>query len=413
MARRLRLGPKPGVEPGSRDALLAIGRLPPDGRGRWIRCRNLQDDFRGTGSASNALVRIFPNDPAIRFRGQIHEYVARAGEEHALHAVMTPIEIFHHGYLRSVMADRGKGERNLRVSRTAFEADPADPAHAYNYAASLMLAGDLPGARAMFERACEITETTPRAFRPQALLMLAKLELAAGEVERALATADRCVAIVDSLPDGHFLRGQLLARLRRPTEARHAFKAAIEAGRHASQQFVVDDEVAIWKAANEIASGLMIEQRHAEALPWLDAALVARPAAQPLVINRARCLEAVGDVEGALVAFRAAFEGFRDEPSAIEYVNFVLRHGSPDVCLMAVEGALPCVGTDYASAFLTSTAAMMLRADREAEARGLLERALEIGEPAQAGATVRAMIEHFAAPGLTGLLPTTVPEASR
>ncbi len=119
-------------------AQLASGR-----NGRWIRCRNILDDVRGSGAASNAIVRIFPNDPTIRYRGELHEFVARTGETMALPASMTSIEIVHRGYLKDVMlAGRGKAERNLRVSRAAYEANPDDPAHVYNYAASLLMAGE-------------------------------------------------------------------------------------------------------------------------------------------------------------------------------------------------------------------------------------------------------------------------------
>jgi hypothetical protein len=161
----------------------------------------------------------------------------------------------------------------------------------------------------------------------------------------------------------------------------------------------------------------MRDGQHAEALRWIDAALANRPAVQPLLINRARCRDALGDVAGALVGYRAAFEVFRDELSAIEYVNFVLRHGGPDICLAAVESALPVVGGEYRCAFLTSAAAMMLRAGRTGEAAKLLARALAVGEPATARATVVSMAEHFGEPGLLRLVPSqaepAVPGASR
>ncbi len=44
--------------------------------GVWIRCYNKSDDYRGTGDMSHALVRIFPNNERIRFRGMIHEFVS-------------------------------------------------------------------------------------------------------------------------------------------------------------------------------------------------------------------------------------------------------------------------------------------------------------------------------------------------
>jgi hypothetical protein len=65
---------------------------------------------------------------------------------------------------------------------------------------------------------------------------------------------------------------------------------------------------------------------------------------------------------------------------------------------------LPAVGDEYRCAFLTSVAAVMLRAGREAEAGGLVDRALAVGDPAVARATVVAMAEHFAEPGLLRLL---------
>ena len=390
--------------PESRPALAELRRSRPDGNGRWIRCHNLTDDIAGDGAASNAIVRVFPNDPRIRYRGQIHEYVARDGEPFALHGLMSAIEIVHRGYLGGMLSDRGKAERNLRVSRAAYDAQPDDPANVYNYATSLMLAGEGPLAIALFERSCAMTENAPRGFRPMAFLMLAKLLVGAGRPEDALANVDRCIAIAPTLSDAHFQRGKLLYASGDAAGARRSFEAAIEAGRFADRQFVVDDEIAIWKAANEIAATLMREGRYADALRWLDAALTARPAAQPMLLNQAYCREQVGDVAGALVGYRAAFDAFRDEPTAIAYLNFVLRHGGPDVCLAAAETALPAVGDEYRCAFLTSVAAVMLRAGRGPEARSLLERALAVGEPAVARATVTAMAEHFAEPGLLGLL---------
>lgn len=393
------------LSPESREALAALGRSSPDGNGRWVRCLNLSDDARGTGAGSNAIVRLFPNDPRIRYRGKIHEFPAREGEPHSLGALISPIEIVHHGYLSDVTAARDKAERNVRVSLAAYEADPDDAANVYNYATALVLAGDLAGARRELERCCAMTEKTPRGFRPQALLMLAGRQIADAEPELALSTIDRCTAICPTLSDAHFLRGKVLASLGKFYAARDAFGAAIAASKHDDKQFLVDNEIGIWKAANEIAATLMREERWREALAWVEAALESRPAAQALVINRARCREALGDLELAEAGFRAAMDGYRDERSAIEYVNFLFRHAGPDVALAGVEAALPHLGDDYRRAFLVSVAAVMLRAGRVDAGRALVGRALEIGEPAFGRATVVALAGQFAYPELRSLLP--------
>ena len=82
------------------------------------------------------------------------------------------------------------------------------------------------------------------------------------------------------------------------------------------------------------------------------------------------------------------FDAFRDEAAAIEYVNFVFRHGSPDVARVAVEMALPMLGDDYRRAFLTSAAAAMLRAGRRDDAAALVDRALAVGGAPAAGRAV-------------------------
>ncbi len=397
----------------SRDELVALRKVRPDGAGRWIRCRNLNDAGRETVASTNAIIRIFPNDPTIKYRGTIHEYVARDGEERSIGAAMTAIEIFHYGYLPAVMSERAKGDRNLRVSRGAFEAAPDDPVHVYNYAMSALLAGERVLAREQLERVVALTRDTPRGFRPMALATLGGIYLDDGRAADALTAGDECVAIVASLPDGHFLRGRALGALGRYHEARTAFGEAITAGSNTTfEHFVVDDEIAAWKAHNEIGGTLVSEGRFAEAQQWLDLGLKARPAERTLILNRAKCREAQSDLADALAGFRTVFEGFRDEAASIEYVNFVFRHGSADIALAAVESALPLLGEDYQRAFLVAAAAAMLRDARRDDAAGLLRRVLAVGtEPSKGRAIITALAQQYAAPELNGLLDSDVAHA--
>jgi tetratricopeptide (TPR) repeat protein len=394
------------LAPASRDALAALRSTKPDGLGRWIRCRNLNDGEREIVSSTNAIVRIFPNDRAIRYRGILHEFVGRDGEERSIAATMTPIEILHYGYLPDVMSERGKSERNLRLSRAAVEAAPDDPAVGYNHAMSALLAGERDAARDQLERVVALTRNTPRGFRPMALCTLAGIYVDDGRAVDALALAEECIGVVKTFPDGHFARGRALAALGRYDDARAAFGEAIATGANPSfEHFVVDDEIAAWKARNEIGGTFVTERRFAEALAELDAGLALRPRERTMLLNRARCREAQGDLVTALADFRAVFDEFRDEDGAIEYVNFVFRHDSPDDVLVAVERALPALGDDYRRAFLTSAAAAMLRAGRPGDARALLRRVLAVGEgPGPGRAIVEALAEHYRQPELLSAL---------
>jgi tetratricopeptide (TPR) repeat protein len=394
------------LAPGSRDLLRALRGVRPDGQGRWLRCRNYNDPEREIVASTNAIVRIFPNDPAIRFRGTLHEFVTHSGEDRALAAERTAIEIVHHGYTHDVMTSRGKAARNLRVSRAAFEAAPDDAVCVYNYAMSALLAGENDAAREQLERVMVLTAGKPRGFRPMALAKLAGLYIDEGRPADALPVAEECLAVVPTYPDGHFARGRALAGVGRFEEGRAALEEAIRFGSSTTfDHFVIDDEIAIWKAHNEIGGTFVSERRFAEAQKQLELGLKARPAERTLLLNRARCCEIQSDLVEALAGFRSVFDLFRDEPAAIEYVNFVFRHDSADVVLAAVEVALPVLGDDYRRAFLTSAAAAMLRAQRRDAAATLLRRVLALGdEPSIGVAVIKALAQHYNQPELNHVL---------
>jgi tetratricopeptide (TPR) repeat protein len=399
------------LAPGSRELLRALRKIRPDGRGRWVRCRNYNDAEREIVASTNALVRIFPNDPAIRYRGTLHEFVTRDAGENSIPAERTPIEIVHHGYTHDVMTSRAKPARNLRVSRLAFEAAPDDPVLVYNYAMSALLAGETDAAREQLERVTLLTAGTPRGFRPMALAKLAGMYIDDARPADALARADECVSVVPTYPDGHFARGRALIALGRQAEARAALEDAIRFGSVATfEHFVVDDEIAIWKAHNEIAGSFVAEKRFSDAQSWLERALQARSGERTLLLNLARCLEYGENLPGARAAFRGVFEQFRDEAGAIEYVNYVFRHESADGVLAAIETALPVLGDDYRRAFLTSAAAAMLRAQRREEAAALLRRVLAVGDTPQAGrAVIAALAQHYNQPELNAVVDDAVP----
>ena len=239
------------------------------------------------------------------------------------------------------MVSRRKAERNLRVSRAAYEAAPEDSILVYNYAMSALLAGETALAREQLERVAELTAGTPRGYRPMALSKLAGLYVDEGRAGDALRVADECITLVPTYPDGHFARGRALAGLGRFNEARSAFEESIRAGTStAFEHFVVDEEIAIWKAHNEIGGAFVLERRYAEAREWIKRALAARPGERSLILNLGRCCEAEGDIAAARKAYREVFEQFRDENAAIEYVNFVFRHESAAGVLAAVESVV-------------------------------------------------------------------------
>jgi glycosyltransferase involved in cell wall biosynthesis len=397
------------LDPGSRAALAAIGRSPTAGRGKWITCHNATDNVKGSGAMSNAIVRIFPNEARIRYRNPIHEFVAFDGCEAGLPSDRSSIAIVHHGYLSAVVAGRAKGERNLRLSRLAAERDPADAFHQYNLGMASLLAGDRDAAIAALDRMRDLTRATPRAYRVHGLISLAHLYADhRGDRITAHRLVRECLSLVPNYSNAHFAQGVFLARDGAFHAARDSFGRAIAAGTHDAEQFVVDNEIAIWKAHSEIGATLMHERRFGEALAWFELASRSRPGAQPLVINRAKCHEELGEFEAARELFTLAFDTFHDAPSTIEWINFLLRRERSGDALAAIETALPFMDDETGVVLLGTSAAVHLRAGHTAHAQRCVDRAVERGDRAAASASIEVLAEQLRLPELAALLPAPV-----
>ncbi|HEY5341199.1 MAG TPA: glycosyltransferase [Candidatus Aquilonibacter sp.] len=283
-------------------ALEQIKQSEPCGRGFWVRIRSRTgggDD--AYGALTNALVRIFPNDSAIRFRGAIHEYAVGPDGEKAIEADLSPVELLHHGYTGTIIRERSKAQRNAALARACVEREPHDPFHWFNLGVSAYLLGEHAEARAALDRSLELLGDRTSGFLPVALVLLSEIARNAGDFARAEALARHSLERVPHDGGAHFQLGKALVEAQRYDEARAALLAAVEDAAHAHRQYVVDDDIARWKAFAEIGRSYALAGDDAEALVWYDRALAAEPQAGIVLANRARSrFRMRGDIGSAL-----------------------------------------------------------------------------------------------------------------
>ncbi len=371
--------------PESLAALEELKRAPAYRTAVWLRCFNKADDYRGTGTMSHALIRIFPNSDEIRFRGLIHEFPTVGDSPTGLDGVTSPVAILHHGYLKDVVSARDKGRRNLEIVTAATEREPDDPFHWFNLGSTAFLMGDFEAARDALERMRDLNGRRARGFVPNGLAMLSEVygdKLR--DPERGAQTARLCLEFSPHYANGHFQLGKSLVALARLDEAREAYAAAIDDGNYAQQQFVVDEEVSIWKAQSEIGSTYAQQGDFQQALEWFEKGLANRPKVQPLRVNYARALEQLGRFGDALRALRELYEEFGDEQAILDYTNFLLRHGEESRAIEVIERSYRRTAKTTAVTMLTAAAAVAQRRGWLAPER-YLEMALEI-EPGAAAA---------------------------
>jgi glycosyltransferase involved in cell wall biosynthesis/Flp pilus assembly protein TadD len=409
------------LSPRSRELLTALRTHPAHLSGLWVRCFNFTEDYKGTGAMSNALVRIFPNHERIRYRNPIHEFVALDGNEAGMPAVLSGVEIVHLGYRADVMRERGKYERNRSIAQAALQENPDDAFNWYNYATSTMLSGSYAEAILALERMREIVlvrlkergDGRVQSFVPNGLALLASLYLThSSNPSRAESIARELLAFAPTFADGHFILGKSLLAQRRFAAAREAFIAAIEDGKDAHLHPLVDNEVPLWKAHSEIGASLMEEGGYDLALSWFDLALAARPAVQPVRLNRAGALEKLERFEEARAAYQAVWDDDRDDLSANAYLNFLLRRDEYREALAFIDRSAEALPPATRLILYGSAAAIADRAGLPGVTE-YLERAQRVVGLDDHRPRLRALLRHLDAGSVSQLLDPATPRPLR
>ena len=346
----------------SRAALLAIKNAPADVTALYVRIANRTDDYRGSGDVSHHVIRIFPNNDRIRFYGPIHEYPALDGTSVSVEAIASGVGLIHHGYVNTVVAERNKGQRNLEILLAATQSDAENPYHWYNLGTTAYLNKDYELALRALSHMHKLVGDTPRAFMPNGLALLGDLycdhfnDPVKGE-EMARESLKRSAHYANA----HMMLGKTLVAQKRYDEARAAFMQAIEDQAFAKQQFIVDDQVYIWKAHSEMGSSFALEGDDAKALEWFEKGLANAPTVEPLMINRAKAYERLKRFGEAHDAYKLVLDTHESAAAMLHFVNFLLRMRRGAEAIDIVEKWYPRLGLPEAIEVLVSAAAVSER----------------------------------------------------
>jgi tetratricopeptide (TPR) repeat protein len=366
------------LTPESKPALQQLKDAPAYHTGLWLRCYNKADDYGGTGAMSHALVRMFPNNERIRFRGMIHEFVTLDGGTTGLGAVTAPVSIVHHGYLKEVVESRGKAERNLEIVKAAVEADPTDPFTWFNLGSTAFMMNDFVTTRDALEKMRELNGNAPRGFVANGLSILAETYCdKLGDPSKGEEVAQAALRVSPHYANAHFQLGKALVAQRRFDEARAAYGDAIADKDFANQQFVVDDQVYVWKAHSEIGSSYVVQGDEESAIEWFERGLKNAPGVQPLMLNLARSLDRLGRYDEAGALFKEVYEKFRDAYGTVDYVNFLLRRNHGETAVDVIEAMYEKLKPETAAPLLVAAAQISARLGRPEELVHYLELAAD------------------------------------
>jgi tetratricopeptide (TPR) repeat protein len=350
------------LTPNSQEPLMALKDVPAHETALWVRIYNRTDDYRGSGDVSHALIRVFPNDERIRFRGPIHEYPALEGNLNSIEAVPSNIEIIHHGYVQGVVDSRNKGKRNLDILTEATKAEPDNAYNWYNLGTTAYLVSDFELARTSLEKMRDLVGTGSRAFMPNGLTLLADLYCERfGDPVMAEQITLESLKRSPHYANAHMMLGKALIAQGRAVAAREAFAAAIEDRAYAKQQFIVDDQVYIWKAQSEMGSSFALDGDDNKALEWFEKGLANAPDVEPLMLNKAKALERLARHAEAYRAYQAVLEKHESAPGLLAFLNYLLRLGRNEEALKLIDERIHQLQPNHASELLVGAAGICER----------------------------------------------------
>lgn len=140
----------------------------------------------GTGGhVSVHIVRLFPNDPRVRFERPIHEQVNTSLERAGIRIVDTDIVFEHSGYASAEIL-AGKTGRNRRIIEEALAREPdGDPNLRYFYASTFFDLRQFAQAATEYEKCAGRSRANRRRLERAATLKAAQAWFLAGDCDRA------------------------------------------------------------------------------------------------------------------------------------------------------------------------------------------------------------------------------------
>lgn len=363
------------VLPESYAAIEQLKNAPAHLEGVWLRCINVTDRYRGGGNMSHAILRIFPNHERIRLVGAVHEFPSIDGSLVSMTGVMSPVKILHHGYLAEVVKNRDKYGRNMAIIEASIAKEPDEAFHWYNLGMTAHLGGDNERAAPALERMWELClKSGMRAFTANGLQTLCDVYSEhLGQPEKGLPYALECIERSPRYANAHFSAGKAYFLMKRYDDAREMYMKAIDDGPYTDRQYVVDDEVPVWKAQCEIGSTYAEQGNHAKAAEWFERGLANRPTIQPMRLNYANALEALGRLSEAERYFRSVYTDFGDEQSIVCLVNYLLRHQGEREAVDLIDRHYAGVSPNAGSSMLLAAAVVTQRKNWGDGERFLLE----------------------------------------
>jgi len=192
-----------------------------------VRFHNLINENDENNFSIHEGLRIFKNG-SYCFEGAIHEQPVFNFPDRKPVIEQSGVRIKHYGYLKSNSGEK-KFNRNMAILNDVLEKTPNEPFHLFNMGNQYMSTGDYKAALKYYDKADKFKDIN-LAYSPHLIFRRASCLRNLGQREESLAALAQGLKFYPACTDLEFLRGSILAGMKRYTLAIDSFKRCIEMG---------------------------------------------------------------------------------------------------------------------------------------------------------------------------------------
>ncbi len=239
------------VSPQSVKNLRDLIEMPVSGLvGYQLRIRNLQSDTNDVDAVEHYMMRLFPNQPELRFSGKIHEQLGPVNPELSFERLATPdVLILHYGYTGQMMDSRDKYRRNIELIESSLAQDPENPFHWFNLGLTYRINHERDQSLAALEKAIALSQKLPALpmYIAACYSYVASILIEKEEYQKARDFCEAAPEICRDHPDFWVNLGSLYNGLGEYDQAVEAFEHAMSMRSRAFMAVVSDRAATTWK----------------------------------------------------------------------------------------------------------------------------------------------------------------------
>ncbi|MGM7702912.1 tetratricopeptide repeat-containing glycosyltransferase family 2 protein [Pseudalkalibacillus sp. Hm43] len=176
----------------------------------------------GKSTVLNNHERVYKNDGSIRYYRNIHEELKHQSNNEK--RGIAELQIFHSGYMKNVVIEKGKSERNLRLLEQKKSKDPIDYYYLGNEYSST---GDIDKAISNYKKGYRLKKDLSIDWIQKLLVRLVKCLHITGDYNEALEIVKSVEKVYPYTVDFKFLKGTLLSEIGAESEAISIFNEII------------------------------------------------------------------------------------------------------------------------------------------------------------------------------------------